>query len=122
MNRITHFEFHEPDVNKAIEFYKQAFGWKFTKWEGPEPYWLISTGDPSSRGIDGGMLMSRDGQPRTVNTIQVENVDKAIADLTKAGGKIVVPKMPIPGVGYLAYFTDPGGVIVGIMHNDPNAK
>ena len=38
------------------------------------------------------------------------------------GGKNVVPKMPIPGVGWLAYCTDPGGNIFGMMHPDENAK
>ena len=39
-----------------------------------------------------------------------------------ADGKNVVPKMAIPGVGWLAYCTDPGGNIYGMMHDDKNAK
>jgi uncharacterized protein len=34
----------------------------------------------------------------------------------------VVPKMPIPGVGWLAYFKDTEGNIVGVMQPDANAK
>jgi predicted enzyme related to lactoylglutathione lyase len=30
--------------------------------------------------------------------------------------------MAIPGVGYLAYCTDPAGALIGFMHSDPNAK
>jgi predicted enzyme related to lactoylglutathione lyase len=38
------------------------------------------------------------------------------------GGTIVVPKMPIPGVGWLAYARDTEGSIFGIHQADPTAK
>ena len=59
-------------------------------------------------------------QPIT-NAIDVVNLDQAVIDVEKAGGKIVVAKMPIPTVGWLAYFTDPDGNIHGIHQNDPTA-
>jgi uncharacterized protein len=33
-----------------------------------------------------------------------------------------VPKMPIPGVGWLAYIKDTEGNILGMMQPDPSAK
>ena len=48
-------------------------------------------------------------------------MDETISAIEKAGGKIVVPKMAIPAVGWLAYFTDPDGNIHGIMQEDKNA-
>ena len=47
---------------------------------------------------------------------------KVAAKVVAGGGQIVLPKMAIPGVGYLAYCTDPAGLIFGIMHPDPAAK
>lgn len=120
MNRPVHFEIHSADPAKAVAFYEKVFGWKAHKWEGPMEYWLLGTGE--GKGIDGGLMKSRDGNPRTVNTIEVQNVDEAAAKVTANGGTIVVPKMAIPGVGWLAYFTDPTGNITGIMHADTNAK
>lgn len=38
------------------------------------------------------------------------------------GGTIVVPKMPIPGVGWLAYAKDTEGSIFGIHQADPTAQ
>lgn len=119
MLRPIHFEIHAPDPAKAIAFYEKAFGWKFSKWEGPVEYWLVDTG--SGTGINGGLLKSRDGQPRTVNTIDVPDVDEAAKTVTAAGGTIVVPKMPIPGVGHLVYLADPGGNLMGMMQYDPTA-
>lgn len=121
MNRPIHFEIHVPDPAKARAFYESVFGWRFQKWDGPEEYWVVTTG-PDAPGIDGGLIRSRDGQPRTVNTVQVASVDEYAQKVVAHGGQIVVPKMAIPGVGWLAYCTDPGGAIFGIMHDDPNAK
>jgi uncharacterized protein len=67
-------------------------------------------------------MRSPDTDSRTVNTIQVSSVDDYIAKITAAGGEIVVPKMAIPGIGYVAYGKDPAGVLFGIMHPDPSAK
>lgn len=121
MNRIVHFEIHAADIGKAISFYESAFGWKFAKWPGPWEYYVIQTGDKTDPGIDGGLMSSRDGQPRTVNTIQVDSVDDYINRVESSGGSIVVPKMPIPGVGWLVYFKDPGGLIMGFMQPDRHA-
>jgi predicted enzyme related to lactoylglutathione lyase len=121
-NRVVHFEIHCPDIQASRKFFETVLGWKCTRYEGPQEYWLVSTGDPSSRGIDGGLMPSRDGQPRTVNTVSVENLDNSVKAAIAAGGKNVVPRMAIPGVGWLAYCTDPGGNIFGMMQPDANAK
>ena len=33
-----------------------------------------------------------------------------------------LPKMPIPGVGWLAYLKDTEGNVFGLMQSDPSAK
>lgn len=38
------------------------------------------------------------------------------------GGENVVPRIPIPTVGWLAYCRDTEGNILGVMHADPGAK
>lgn len=59
--------------------------------------------------------------PNVVNTVDVASVDDVVAAIEANGGKVVVPKMPIPTVGYLAYCQDTEGNIFGIMQSDPNA-
>ena len=54
-------------------------------------------------------------------TVQVPGIDEYIAKASSAGGVVAVPKMPIPGVGWLAYFKDTEGNIFGIMQPDPLA-
>jgi predicted enzyme related to lactoylglutathione lyase len=122
MHRVVHFEFAAEDPERAAEFYRQAFGWQIKKWDGPAEYWLVVTGAEGEAGINGGILRHKDGMPRTVNTIAVESVDAAAQQVVRCGGQVVVPKMPIPGVGYLAYCQDTEGLLFGIHQLDPSAK
>jgi predicted enzyme related to lactoylglutathione lyase len=56
-----------------------------------------------------------------MNTIDVPSCDEYLRRIDAAGGKTIVPKMPIPGVGWLAYCTDPEGNGFGIMQADESA-
>lgn len=42
--------------------------------------------------------------------------------ITMEGGKVVSPKMAIPGIGYLAICEDTEGISFGIIQSDRNAK
>src|SRR5437764_14161717 len=54
MNRVVHFEIHADDPGRARSFYEELFGWRFDRF-GPMDYWLIYTGPPEQRGINGGL-------------------------------------------------------------------
>ena len=122
MNRVTHFEISAEKPEEVISFYEKAFNWRFEKWGGPMEYWMIMTGDEKKPGIDGGLKMRDEMGTNTVNTIDVVDIDESIENVTKNGGKITVPKMAIPGVGWIAYFTDPQGNVFGVMQSDRTAK
>ena len=126
MPRVIHFEIHAGDPDRAVKFYESLFGWTFQKWEGPMDYWLVTTGPDSQPGINGGLLRRQgeiDGQAviAYVCTIDVENIDASIAKAQSLGSQVVVPKMPIPGMGWLVYCKDTEGNIFGMMQADPNA-
>jgi predicted enzyme related to lactoylglutathione lyase len=77
------------------------FGRNFQKF-GDEYYWMAMTGDEKLPGINGVIMKKQDpGQP-IVNSIDVSDINAYILKIEKAGGLIVVPKMPIPTVGWLA--------------------
>lgn len=119
-NRVVHFEIPCDDPEKTMDFFKQVFGWKFERF-GTEEYWSVTTGDEGIPGINGGIVKKRDPQQPVANSIEVKNLDRTMGEVEKAGGTIVVPKMPIPGVGWLAYFKDPDGNIHGLYQNDEAA-
>ena len=121
MPRVVHFEIPADNPERASAFYKKAFGWKIEKWPGPMDYWMVNTGPDSAPGINGG-LMKKGNVTTTTNTIGVDSVDAAITAVTNAGGKLIMPKTPIPTVGYFAYCEDTEGNLFGVMQPDPNAK
>ena len=121
MNRFTHFELASDDLEKTAAFYREVFGWKINKWEGPVDYWLVMTGDASTPGINGGLMEAGGGFSGTINTIEVEDIDAAMAKVLANGGEIAMAKGAIPGVGYQAYFKDNSGIVVGLHQADQKA-
>lgn len=121
MNRPVHFEIPAENPERAMQFYQAMFGWKFQKWDGPMPYWIIMTGEDEP-GINGGLIPRRDPAQPCVNTMEVADLDASVATAEQNGGTCVVPKMAVPGIGWLAYCKDTEGHIFGMMQNDPGAR
>jgi predicted enzyme related to lactoylglutathione lyase len=115
---INYVEFNTGDLEASTKFYKDVFEWDPQPW-GVEDYFLASHGDEP--GIDTGLTTSEDGQPLTVATITVDDLEGYMGRVIFAGGEIVVPKFTIPGVGRACYFTDTTGMIVGLHQPDPTA-
>ncbi|HEY6071754.1 MAG TPA: VOC family protein, partial [Chthoniobacterales bacterium] len=124
MNRPVHFEIYTDNPEAVQPFYRDVFGWTFKKFEGgPLEYWLITTGDDTEPGINGGLLRPREGQsPGTINTVPVPSLEEAIKKIEQWGGKICVPKTGIPKVGWLAYAQDPNGNVFGVLQPDDKAS
>ena len=122
MSRVIHFEIPAAEPDRAAAFYGKVFGWKFDKWAGPMEYWMVTTGKDGQPGINGGMMKKPGGITSTTNTIGVDSVDGAIDAVLKAGGKNIMPKTPIPTVGYFAYCEDTEDNLFGVMQMDANAK
>jgi uncharacterized protein len=122
MSRVIHFEVPVDDPERALKFYTDVFGWQISKMPGPMDYWLVTSGPDGQPGINGALTRRSPMNPSTVNTIGVESLEKAVEAITKAGGKSLMPKHPIPGVGWFTYCADTEGNNFGVIQMDPNAK
>ena len=127
MPRVVHFEIHADDTNRAVKFYKTVFGWEATKWDGPQDYWLVTTGPDDEPGINGAIMKRHraiDGVAviAYVCTIDVNVIDDYLAKVAANGGEIVVPKTAVPMIGWSAYCKDTDGNIFGLMQADTNAR
>lgn len=120
MSRVVHFEIPCADVQKVSEFFGAVFDWKFTKWENDFgiDYWNIETGDPSENGINGSLMARQTPEQPIANCIKVADIDATLAAVVAHGGTVALPKMPVPGVGYVAYFMDPEQHIFSLMQSD----
>lgn len=121
MGRVIHFEIHADDPERAVGFYSELFGWEVTRW-GEEEYWLAATGPEGEAGINGAFLKRRGDRPEVgaptvgaVITVQVDDIDAALAKASELGGQLAVAKMDIPGVGTVAYVIDTEANVVGML-------
>lgn len=129
MSHVVHFEIHASQPQTLMDFYAGLFGWSFTKWEGPANYWLIETGPSDQPGINGALLPRRGPAPLPemppvnafVCTVEIPSLEKALSQSIALGGTVVLPKMPIPGIGWLAYVKDPDGNMFGLLQPDQQA-
>ncbi|MEN6548300.1 MAG: VOC family protein [Armatimonadia bacterium] len=116
--RVVHFEIPSANPEQAADFYRKAFGWEITKWEGQMEYWLVRTGPKEEMGIDGGIMRKSDNYG-VRNTVAVDDIDEALRKVEQAGGKIVMPRGTVEGVGELSLCEDPDGNAVGIIQPLP---
>ena len=127
MPRVVHFEIHAGDPERAVKFYQTLFGWNFQKWDGPMEYWMVITGPDDQPGINGGLMRRQgeiDGQAviAYVCVVDVADVDASLQTALDNGAQLALPKMAVPGGGWLVYCKDTEGNIFGMMQNDPEAK
>ncbi|HEX5145512.1 MAG TPA: VOC family protein [Conexibacter sp.] len=120
MGRVVHFEIHADDPERAAAFYRGVFGWQIAKWDGAAEYWLVTTGDPGERGIDGAILrrpvpVAGMGANAFVCTAQVDDVSATLAQALASGGELAMAEMDVPGVGRLAYARDTEGNVFGML-------
>ncbi len=120
MPSIVHFEIPTDDIERARKFYTDLFEWKIEKYEGPSDYWMIeTTGD---KAIEGGMMKRQQPQQPITNYVGVPSVDEFSKKVKELEGKILVPKTPVPTVGFFAVCQDTENNIFGLWEEDPNAS
>ena len=107
-------------MERGRSFYEKVFGWSFQKW-GEVDYYVITTGEEGTPGINGGMLPRQGGSGDKVigwvNTVGVDDLDKALAVVEENGGSIALPKQKMEGVGWVAYAKDPDENIFGMIQD-----
>jgi hypothetical protein len=139
MPDVVHFEIPADDVGRAKKFYTRLFGWKITRWEGlksANEYWLIDT-EPETgnrkqetgggkrtagRPISGGIIKRQAPGHPFMNYVAVDSIDEFLARAESLGGKIVLPKQVVPGVGAFAAFMDTENNIIGLHQTEKGSR
>jgi uncharacterized protein len=114
---IVHFEIPANDIEKLKKFYRDLFGWTMNKYPGPTTYYLVGTVPvdektmmPIRPGVNGGLYERKDSSmpdmAKPTNYISVESVEEYSKKVESLGGKIVVTKMEISGIGWWALALD----------------
>jgi predicted enzyme related to lactoylglutathione lyase len=123
----TYFDLTVADLDAARSFFGALFGWRFEKFPMPYEYYRIATGPAGEPGIDGGIGAIADtaltgGRPWVNLTVPVADLDACIAKVLANGGKVIEPKLPVPGVGWYATCAEPGGLMFGMIQADSSVN
>ena len=128
---VVHFEIPADQPERAAEFYRELFGWEINylgaAGGGGIDYWLVKTvptdaeGQPTRPGVNGGLMRRMMPGQVPVNYINVENVDEFVRKAERLGAKVVMPRMPVPGMGWFSQLTDTEGNMFALWQHDTAA-
>ncbi|MDQ1425653.1 MAG: uncharacterized protein QOD72_3151 [Acidimicrobiaceae bacterium] len=109
-NPIVHAEIRSADPDATRAFFGELFGWNFP--EGGLPgYTYIDSGLPDA--LPGGISPLQGGTPIVTFFVGVADIDAAVADVKRLGGRVVQEPTRVPGVAF-ALIADPAGQVVGL--------
>lgn len=128
-NQLAHFAIHADDLDRARKFYAGVFGWTFQGFGGGPMDDFCKIRDASGNLLAPlGAIQSRkfNSAPKPVIgfecSITVDDADATARTVEANGGKIVMPKVAIPSVGWVIKFLDTEGNLVCAIQFDSAAK
>ncbi len=116
---FVHFEIPADDVERARKFYTELFGWQISSPPEFPEYLFVKTGDEDD--LAGGMMKRQGPEQGPIYYVQVESVDATCVTIEQLGGRIIVPKSPVPGMGWFAHFVDTEGNVFALWQTDESA-
>jgi predicted enzyme related to lactoylglutathione lyase len=128
MNPVVHFEMPYDDRKRMAKFYEAAFGWQMRMLgEDMGNYVVATTTETNERGpqkpgaINGGFFQRKPDWPAQHPSvvIAVDDIRRAMQQVSAAGGKVLGEPMEIPGVGQYVSFTDTEGNRVSMLQPIP---
>ena len=123
MAKVVHFEIPFDNKARAMKFYTSAFDWRLTDM--PEMSYVVAQSAPVDENqmpkepgaINGGLFQRPKEAPHPTIYVGVESIDATIKKVQAAGGKVVTPNTPIPGMGAYARVSDTEGNVIGLFQN-----
>lgn len=112
-NPVKWFEVLGQNAGNLQKFYSKVFGWSFQVEPNMGEYGVANTG--SDQGIPGGVGPAWPEQkPWVTFYVAAPDITAKLAEITAAGGSVVIPRSELPGVT-LAMFADPEGHVIGLV-------
>jgi predicted enzyme related to lactoylglutathione lyase len=108
---VVRWQMISPKPDASVSFYRQLFGWTVNQ-DNALGYREMKAGDG---GIDGGVWPGPPTERPFVQLfIAVRSVDDCIAEATRLGAKVIVPKSTLPDGDIMAVLLDPVGLPLAI--------
>jgi len=107
---IVHIEFKSANFSRTADFYARLFDWQ-TEQNGAGSYMKLNgTGGTSGGWVRADLVQS----PGPVAYLTVDDLEKTLAEVEAAGGRVLVRSQPFAGGGEVALFADPDGNVLGL--------
>ncbi len=117
--KICYLEIPARTGEESAAFYSKIFGWK-TRARGDGNIAFDDTG-----AVSGTWVKETDRTPDETTRvyIMVDDINDALKQIGKAGGRTVSPRTEIgPGMGAWAAFADPAGTEFGLYEEPPKGR
>jgi uncharacterized protein len=109
---IVHLEFKSASFTRTSEFYARLFDWR-TEQNASASYMKLSgDGAPSAGWVRADLVQS----PGPIAYLAVDDLGAKLEEIERAGGRILVPRLPFAGGGEVGLFADPDGNVLGLWH------
>ena len=121
-NTLAHFAINADDVDASRAFYTKVFGWTFQSWGPPGFYQIDAKGSPVMGALQGRRTFPDGTRAGFEPTFAVASIDATEKAVKAAGGRVLLERSVIVGVGTLMFFADPSGNVFGAMQYDAKAE
>ena len=111
-NAVVHFGVGAADDGPLVAFYGELFGWGQQGLPGGG-YTMIDT--RGGYGINGGIGKSETGQPWSAFYVETDDLQATLDKANSLGGRTVMPVTDFGGAGTIAMFSDPDGLLIGLV-------
>jgi uncharacterized protein len=111
---IAHLAINADDPEASLRFYEALFGWRFEPGGHPSFFRMERESGPivalqQRRDLGGVRLTGFEV------TVEVDDVGAVAEAVVANGGRLLMERTPIPGVGELIFFEDPSGNVAGAI-------
>ncbi len=113
-NTIGFFEIAVRDGARLRQFYQKLFEWEFAPSDGEGCSQIEGNHDA---GVSGMLHEEQHGPIETLIYVRVPNLQKALDDAERLGGKTILPPTSTVRSRRIAQFEDPEGNIIGLVQD-----
>lgn len=126
-NKVAFFEIPASNFMQAKAFYETVFDWKVDLWGDEGAMALTTPVDKDQKptepgGINGGFYKRKSNHDQPSFGVETDDIDKTLAAIEKAGGKVMTPKHSIGEWGFMADFADPEGNVMALWEQRASGK
>jgi predicted enzyme related to lactoylglutathione lyase len=112
---IIHIEFQVKDVQKAMQWYADLFGWQ-TDYDAATNYGRFRT--HAGQAVGGGFNLITEHPVGTVAYVQTDDLESTLAKAQEMGARLIQDATPVPGQGTYALISDPDGNAIGLWQEE----